>query len=814
MHPKESARTGPSLIRETLAGCIGALTVLPVVLTLGLLAFAPLGVAAPPMALLAAFITAGLGGLVHALASRTSMPVSGLSSATALTVAALVARLLADPQLQVATSAGLQGIAALCGLAVLLSGALQIGFAWLGLAGLARVVPQPVLAGFMNSVALLVVLAQVPLLLDLPLGTRPTLETLAMAHPAALLLGLGTALAIWLLPRFRPQWPAALLGLMAGAAVHAAWWALVDGPAGSVTNGLTNGVTTGVTNGTTNGASIGASVGATLGATIGALPSAWPWPPALLHLLGPTGMALLQAHLGPVALTALALAAIGTLESLLNVRAVDQVLNTRHDPRRELVALGASNMVCGLLGGLPLVASRIRALATLKAGGRGRVAVLVGPVALGGLYVLGGPLMALLPLPVLAGVMLVAAAGLADRWTGRMLARWWAGDRSRDVALGLAEVALVVATTLSLGMAAGVGLGVLLSLVGFATRMNRSLVHDRYPASARPSRRIYPAAVEARLQPLRAGIVVFELDGALFFGSSDRLLDEADALGRECRTLVLDMRRVNAIDETGAVALQQMQARARQRGVQLMLAGMAEGSVTAQALRNFGVVLPQWPDADRAIEAAEQRILRGLPERDGDGNSAGAGAGKGKGESDASANSSTNSSAIACAIASAHAAASADTGTVRAMAAVPLAESSLLAGLDAAQMALVATHLQSRHLVAGEVLFAEGDKADRLYVVSQGSVSILSNADKHGRTQRFLSISPGMMLGETAMLDGGGRTAGAVADAPTVVHALTLQTLDEIALTHPAVAIRLHRNVALHLSQRLRSATGAWRVTR
>lgn len=747
-----NGRTGLGLIRETLAGCIGALTVLPVVLTLGLLAFSPLGVAAPQVALLAAVITAGLGGLVHAALSRTSLPVSGLSSATALTVAALVARLLADPQLPATTSAGLQGIAALCGVAVLLSGALQIGFAGLGLARLARVVPQPVLAGFMNSVALLVVLAQVPLLLDLPLGTRPTLDALAAAHPAALLLGLSTALAIWLLARYSPRLPAALLGLVAGTAVHAAWLALEGGsPSGG-----------------TIGGTIGATIGTTLGTTSGTPPSAWLWPPALLPLLGPTGVALLQAHWVPVALTALALAAIGTLESLLNVRAIDHVLNTRHDPRRELVALGASNMVCGLFGGLPLVASRMRALATLQAGGRGRVAVMVGPLALAGLYVLGGPLMAVLPLPVLAGVMLVVAAGLADRWTGRMLGRWWAGDRSRDVALGLTEVALVVGTTLWLGLTAGVGLGVLLSLVAFASRMNRSLVHDRYLASTRPSRRIYPAAVEARLRPLRAGIVVFELDGALFFGSSDRLLDEADALGADCRCLVLDMRRVSAVDETGAVVLQQMAARAGQRGMQLMLAGMADGSAAAQALRNFGASLPQWPDADRAIEAAEQRLLESRGE----------------------------------------------VSDVRAMAAVPLAESSLLAGLDTEQIAVVATYLQTRHLVAGEVLFAEGDPADRLYVVGQGSISILRSADKHGRTQRFLSISPGMMLGETAMLDGGGRTASAVADAPTVVHALTLQALDEIARTHPAVAIRLHRNVALHLSQRLRSATGAWRGAR
>ena len=393
--------------------------------------------------------------------------------------------------------------------------------------------------------------------------------------------------------------------------------------------------------------------------------------------------------------------------------------------------------------------------------------MLTGPLALGLLYVLGGPVLAVLPLPVLAGVMLMVAWGLVDRWTGGLLARWWGGDHSRDLALGLGVVALVVGTTVWRGMAVGTALGVLLSLVAFATRMNRSLVHDRYLASARPSRRIYPAPVEARLGPLREGITVFELDGALFFGSSERLLDEADALPAGCRCLVLDLRRVNAIDESGAVAVQQIVTRLNARGVAVDLAGLLEGSAAAQALSSFGLHLPHWPDADRATEAAERRLL-------------------GEAESEGAAD-------------------------VRAMAEMPLAESSLLAGLDAVQVAVVAAHLQPRQLQAGEVLFAEGEPGDRLYVVSKGSVSVLSEPDKPGRTQRYLSVSPGMVLGETAMLDGGGRTAGAVADAPTVVHALTLQALDEIGRSHPAVAVQLHRNLALHLSQRLRGAAGAWR---
>jgi sulfate permease, SulP family len=728
-----SARTrvGPRWARDTLAGCSGALAAVPVVVTVGTLAFWPLGALAPQAGLVAAFATASIGSLVHALLSRTRLPAATPSSATALTMASLVAQLLADPRLAPGHAGGLQNLIALCAAALFLSGLMQVAFGLLGWARLARVVPQPVLAGFMNGAALLIVVAQLPLLLGLPLDTTLSLATLQQVRPWALALGLATALGIWWCRHRWPRQPAPLLALLAGTGVCALLAAL--------------------------------GRPADVGASVGAMPPFWPWQPALAALWQAPGLHLLQAHAAPVALTALALATIGALESSLNARAVDQLNNTRHDPDRELISLGCGNLVSSLFGGVPLAVTRVRILATLQAGGHGRQAGLIGAAAVGLLLLLGSPLLAALPLAALAGMMLMVAWGLADRWSGRLLQGWWAGDRSRDMLLGLGVMVMVVATMLTSGMAAGVGLGVLLSLLTFALRMNRSLVHDRYTAAQRPSRRIYPAAVEARLSPLRAGIVVFELDGALFFGSGDRLLDETDALGADCRCLVLDLRRVSAIDESGALALQHTVLRAAQRGIEVKLAGLAEGSPPARALRSFAPGLAPWPDADRAIEAAEHRLLG-------------------------------------------------DEGGHE-MAEVPLAASALMNGLNAAQAALVAAHLQPRQLASGEVLFAEGDPADRLYVVGQGSVSILSAPDMHGRTQRYLSVSPGMMLGETAMLDGGGRTAGAVADAPTQVHALTQHSLEEIGRTHPEVAIRLHRNVALHLSQRLRGAAAAWRAS-
>src|SRR5690606_26170575 len=137
----------------------------------------------------------------------------------------------------------------------------------------------------------------------------------------------------------------------------------------------------------------------------------------------------------------------------------------------------------------------------------------------------------------------------------------------------------------------------------------RSLVRQRCTAVARPSRRIYPAPVEARLATLREQIVVFELEGALYFGSGERLLEEAETLRPDCRCLVLDLRRVSTIDETGAVVLQQLATRLRQRGIELLLAGAEAGSSAADALHAFGSGDARWPDVDRAVEAAEQRVL-------------------------------------------------------------------------------------------------------------------------------------------------------------------------------------------------------------
>ena len=124
------------------------------------------------------------------------------------------------------------------------------------------------------------------------------------------------------------------------------------------------------------------------------------------------------------------------------------------------------------------------------------------------------------------------------------------------------------------------------------------------------------------------------------------------------------------------------------------------------------------------------------------------------------------------------------------------------APLGAQQLERVKKRMEVGPLRAGEALFRQGDPGDRLYVLTQGSISIVGG---NGPVrQRFESFSPGVMMGDMSMLDGVGRSADAIADNEVVVWSLTRATYEALVLDDPLLGERLTRNIAIHLSERLR----------
>ena len=719
---------------EVRGGLSSAVVSLGILLPLGLLSFAALGPAAGAVGIPAAFATAIVGSLVATIVGGADVPGSGPKSSTSIIFAGFVAVLASDPRLATARGFDVETLLLLTSLCVAVSGLLQVLFAVLRFGSLVSFVPLPVVAGFMDGLALLIAIAQVETILGLPQGAGVSglADGLARVKIGGVLLGVATVALCWILARRWARVPWTLIGIVAGTvayAIVARVWPDVS-----------------------------------LGPLLGVSSMGFPAPLAVAKLASPDVVAILQTHLPQLLTTASVIALIGSMDALLSAVAVDARLNTRHDSNRLLLGQGLANLACAAFGGLPLATSSAVQLAAHRAGGRGRGAGIVCVLVLSVVLIAGGRALALVPITVVAAVMLVVALGLFDQWSRAPWQQLRAGSRDRDALWSLSIVVIVGAITVAFGFVPAIAVGVLLSLVLFVAALNRSLVRSVATGETRGSRRIYDAGRARVLRERGAQIRVVELEGAIFFGTALRLRSEMEALAAGSRFFVLDVRRVTMIDASGANALDRLASRLSKAGSQLLLAGLVAGQRHARALRAYGAFGHEdgrhwYPDVDRALEAAERALLE-------------------------------------------------EAGAQLPHDELPLARLALLDGIDDAQREKLRPLLARVELAAHEVLFRRGEPGDRLYVIARGSISILTDVDEGvAAAHRLASFGPGVVFGETAMLDRGGRSAAAAADEPSVLYVLTRADFDALREREPALANLVLLNIARELSARLRFAT-------
>jgi len=713
---------------EFAGGVASAIPGLAHALTLGLLAFAPLGPEHADIGIRAGFAAGIFGGLAATVRSGTPLPATGARASTSLILAGFVATLAADPALG---AAGVFGLAILC---VAASGVLQILFGLLRLGSLAKFVPYPVLGGFMCGVAILIALSQVPHVLGLaPSAMRkPALEWLAAAQPLTLWVGLATAAIIFAVAKYWKSAPAALVGLAAGTAVYYATRFVV--PDGA------------------------------LGPVVGAISGSLPLPTAFAGVAELLAQPAAARHLPALAASAAVIAIIGSLDSLLAAASIDAAAGTRHRANRELVAQGVGSIVSAAFGGVPVALSPTRAIPAWRAGGRTRAIGYIAAGLLAAVLLIGTPALAYLPLAVLGGIMLTVAWGLVDAWTRGIVRRLAAGERDRMLLWSVAVVVLVAAITVLVNFVVAVITGLFLSMALFIATMNRSLVRAVHDGTVRNSRRIYGPEDARRLADERRRIKVVELEGAIFFGSAERLVTEAEHWAETADHIVLDLRRVTAIDATGALGLEQLAKRLRGRKVNLALAGVTSEGRHGLALVAYGTFADpaarHWfADADQAIEWAERRLLGSI-----------------------------------------------DSFSPQE---IPLERLAFAAGLDGGEIEALRRSLRRKELDPGETLFREGEPGEHLYLLARGAVSISIGGG--GRTSRIVTFAPGSIFGEAAMLDGGLRSATAVVAEDAVVYSLSRSGLERLLSIHPTLANKLLLNLGRHLSGRLRQTTDALR---
>ena len=724
-----STRLDLAKLKGDLAGGVtSAVLTVPVSMGYGVLALAPLGDQFIPVGILAGLYSAIFIPLtILLLGDRHTLMYAPRSVVTFL-LASVIAGSLAQAH-------GPRTLV-LVFLVIFLAGIFQALFGVLRLGNLIRYIPSPVMAGFQNAVAVLIFLSQLAPMLGAP-RTLPILQVIehpSLAQPLTCLVGVVTCLVIWLGPRAAPRIPPIVLGLVVGTGTY---------------YGL---------------AALGQRAG--LGPIIGAIPAALPEPSYLLGFVSALTAGDLRPVWPTVALAAATLALIGSLDALLCAKTVESVTGARVPGNRLLWLLGVGNTVTACFGGIAGGINLGSTFTNFRAGGRTRASVAVTSALLLMTVVFLGPVIGLVPRVVIAATLVVVSIQLLDRWSLQAVRRLLARDFVywKAVALDLLVVVLVATVTIVYNLVAGVAVGMAVAVLFFLLRMSKSVVRRTYRGDVVRSRRTR----DPRLMELLSGegrkSVTFELEGPIFFGTAEYLAVQVEAaLRQETSYVLLDLKRVNELDSTGARVIQQLHGRLAREGKRLLVSHAQDDPLLWSVMKDMGVAAALGRDAlfadtDAALEWVEDQLI----------------------------------------IASRSGAALDDE--------VPLDRLAVLAGLSAAERDLVGRTLGRRVYQRGDIVIKEGDTDRSLFMISKGTASVKVTLAGQAREKRLASFSPGAVFGEVALLDEEPRSATVTADEELVCYVLDEAHFGALTREHPSIAIKLLTNLSRELSRRLRKA--------
>jgi SulP family sulfate permease len=494
-------------------------------------------------------------GLVAGVLRDSPHLASGATNTAALLVGGVLA---ASP---LAKGAGLVPVlSTLC----LLVGITKAGVGLAGLGRLSRYVSPAVVRGFTLGAAALLVIGQLPAVLGIRLHAsgRALVDLVQLARrlpelePRAAALGAGTVLGIVLLRRMAPRLPGTLLALVAGAALcRGLGWDGSTGPA-----------------------------------LLGEIPRGLPHP--ALPALDPT-------LLGGLLFPALAIALVGMVEVVSIGKAIEATTGRKLRADRELRAQGFANLASACFPCLPSSVSWGRSAVSVEAGASTPMSVIFASLTVLLAVVAAGPLVRFVPLAGVAGVVLWIAWRLVQPEGPTQVLRL---DRSERAVLGV-----TAASALLLDLELAVFLGVFLSLALVIRRASllRLSEWQRAEAGHWTER---PLDGETGRWP----ITVLQIEGDLFFGVAEELLERLEAVAsRGARAIVIRLRGTHAVDGAAAAALARFALGFRARGGLLLLCGLRPELRASIEGSGLGGVLGEeaiYDQAERPFAALESAL--------------------------------------------------------------------------------------------------------------------------------------------------------------------------------------------------------------
>jgi SulP family sulfate permease len=505
--------------------------------------------------------------MAFAIASG-ARPEQGLYTAI---VAALLTSLFGGTRVQISGPTGAfiavlsiitaqHGIAGLQ-IATLMAGMILLVFGFARLGAVIKYIPDPVIVGFTAGIAVIIFVGQWKDFLGLtptPAGLRfhqklwSLIEALPTVNPATAGLAFLALTILTFGARHLRRIPAPLIALVAVTAVQAVF--------------QFRGV-------------------ATIGSAFGGIPRTLP-----AFSIPSLDVARVLSLVGP----AFTIALLGAIESLLSAVVADGMAGTRHDSNQELIGQGIANILTPLFGGFAATGAIARTATNIRNGATGPLAGIVHSMFLILVILLLAPLASAIPLCCLSAILFVVAWNMSEL---PHVVRLLRGAPKVDVGILLLTFFLTVFVDLVVAVNVGVILAALFFMRRMADSVNVEQQLDVLPNSA-------PAGLP--MAPPTNGIVVYSIDGPVFFGAAEKLERTLEHIQRPATTLILRMGNVPFVDATGIFALEEIIADFKRHGATVLLVEVRPN--VRYKLERSGTIAHAGPD--NVIDTLEQALVR------------------------------------------------------------------------------------------------------------------------------------------------------------------------------------------------------------
>lgn len=701
------------------------LVALPSAIAFGVTIFSPLGATFGAQGALAGMLGVTILGFVAATFGGTQRLISAPCAPAAAILTAVTIELSRQAIEPSAIVISLFLIALTCGLIQIAFGLLQIG-------KLIRFMPYTVVSGYLSGVGLIIVISQLPKWLSLPRGIK-LIDGIWQPHLwqiTSIAIGIATALAMVLAPKFSKRIPAVIQGLLAGVLVYwlLAWSAFPE------LRSLENN-----------------------SFIIGPLAAD---PAALFNNLQQSLGQLLHPNLPPleqIIIPALTLAILLSIDTLKTCVVLDALTGSRHNSNRELIGQGLGNLSASLLGGTPGAGTMGATLVNKASGGTTRLSgVFQGLWSLIAILVLT-PLIAWVPIASLAALLVVIGVKMID-WKSLAFAR------SKETFVDFVVILAVVVVANTVGLIAASGLGVGLAILLFIReQIHSTTVRKKSYGNQLFSKHFRTNAERQILQRDGQHTVIYELQGSLFFGTTDQLYLAIEPEIDRARYVLLDFFRVQSIDITAAHMIERIRNRLAENKTTLVLSRLPERLPSGRDLRSYMDHLELTHDGSTQIvnemsdglEWIENQLLEKAQVL------------------------STQSKALA------------------------LNEFEIFKGMDAKTLSVLTSCVTQQHIPASTCIFKANSPGEELMFIASGQIKITLSIGKN-TIVHLATLGRGQFFGEMSFLDRQVHSADVYAQTDVELLIMTRTDFDRISASNPTLTAQVMQSIAIAIATRLR----------